>query len=153
MSKVFLNIPDNIEETILQCESEQFTTVYRAITHTGILTPRDFYPTFDDYFQKERILIAKTKGGMAEIVASQKDYTNKLDYYAVSLSTSKQSLKDKFWRRKKIIYPMIAVGHTDKDKGVSYLNGENHVSYYLFDYEDVKKNPFKDFKKDECVNE
>lgn len=153
MSKVFLNIPDDIEEIINEYDEEQFFYVYRAIRHRGPLVPKDFYPTFDDVYQKESIEAARNKGGMARIVAEQAELEMDPSYFAVSLSTSKNYVKYKFWRRKKEEYPIIAVGHTDKTKGKAHLDNDNHVSYYLFDYQDKKKNPYNDFEEDESIDE
>lgn len=153
MSKIFLNIPDNIEDIINCYEVEQFDCVYRAVRHKGKPVPKDFYPTFDDDEQKAEIEAALLKGGMANAVASQKDLEDKPSYYAVSLSISKEYLKDKFWRRKKTRYPSILCGHTDSAKGKAHMDDEVHVSYFLFNYEDVDCNPYNDFNEDECIDE
>lgn len=153
MSKIFLNIPDNIEEIINGYEYEQFDCVFRAVRHKGNPIPKDFYPTFDDDEQKAEIESALAKGGMAYAVASQKELENDPSYYSVSLTISKDAIKNKFWRRKKTRYPSIVSGHTNPHKGKAHMDDDIHISYFLFDYKDVNKNPYNDFKEDESINE
>lgn len=153
MSRIFLNVPDRIEDIINGYEYEQFDCVYRAIRHSGDPIPKDFYPTFDDDEQKAEIEAAMSKGDMAFVIARQKELENNPSYYSVSLAISKDSLKDKFWRRKKTRYPSIVVGHTDPHKGKAHMEDDAHVSYFIFDYKDVDKNPYNDFKEDESVDE
>ena len=146
MSKIFLNIPDDIEEIIKSFEPESFNKVFRMISHTGPFKPTDFYPTFADSKQKERVEKARLKGGPANVVVSMKT-----SEYGVSLSINKALLKHKF-KSHRDEYPVIASGKTDSNKGVAHLDKEEHVSYYLFNYLDETMNPYTDFEKEECVH-
>ena len=150
MSKIFLNIPDSVEEAISELDVEEFFAVYRAIRHTGDFVPEDFYPSFDDPYQKEKIQLTSLKGGMADIVTSHRSKTN---FYSMSLFIDKRTVKDIFWRRHRRDFPVIAIGHTDSAKGIAHLDDASHVSYYLFDYKDENLNPYRDFKEDERADE
>ena len=147
MSRIFLNIPDNIENIINDYEEEQFFHVYHAITHLGDPFPIDFYPTFADEQQMKRIRSALNKGGMARVVVQQANNEMSPKYYGVSLFISKEALANRFWRRNKDRYPGVVVGNTDLNKGKAHLDDDSHVSYYLFNYEDESKNPYKDFSE------
>lgn len=150
MSKIFLNIPESIEDKIMELEVEEFSSVYRAIRHLGEFRPEDFYPYFDDPYKKSNNESMSSKGGMANIIASQ---GGDIGMYSLSLFVNKKAIKDVFWRRHKRDFPVIAIGHTDSNKGLAHLDNDSHVSYYLFDYKNEQKNPYKDFIKDECIDE
>ena len=148
MSKVFLNIPEEFEKIISCYEQESFDCVYRAIRHKGDLIPEDFYPTFADEKQRESSRNFAKKGGMTRTIIEQYEKKNEIGDYAVSLFTDRECIEKMFQRRNKDRFPVIAVGHTDIDKGKAHLDGNEHVSYFLFDYQNEEKNPYKDFKED-----
>lgn len=148
MSKIFLNIPDDFENIITSYVPERFNNVYRLITHKGTLLPIDFYPTFVDTAQLERIEKAKTKGGPASVVASQ--VNNGIQDYSVSLIPDIIVARKALKKRSKV-FSAIACGYTDDSKGVAHQDNSSHISYYLYDY--IVLNPYEDFSEEECIQD
>lgn len=147
MSKVFQGVPTNITDRINELPEREFAVVYRAIRHTGDLVQEDFYPTFADKAQLERINSQKAKGGMARIVAEQTQ-TDDLEFYALSLFDDLSETRRIFWRREdtKRHFPQIAKGLTTLEKGVAAkLKEGNHIAYFLYDYTSIDGNPVTDF--------
>lgn len=151
MSKSFKNVPDEIAEEISKKVHESFAAVYRAIGHVGALEPEDFYPTFADEKNKRLAEKHRKKGGMANVIASQR--------IAVTIETSSVSLcptfeiaekrvKNLYWfsSEAKKNHPgiAVAVGATNEARGVSVQDNPSHISYYLYDYEE--NNPCVDFQ-------
>ena len=149
MSKIFLNIPKNFVDIINSYIPEQFDNVYRLITHEGPFLPTDFYPTFVDDLQLERIRRAKEKGGPANVVASQTS-ENDVTFYSVSLITDINFAK-RVKKRHPNTFPVIACGSTSELKGIANQDKSFHVSYYLYDY--INLNPYTDFCEEEYTDD
>ena len=140
MSKIFKNIPDFFVSQIQEEKHEDFYCVYRGIRHTHELTKEDFYPSaFDPYRQKT---ITLDKGPLYNFIARQP--ISDVQHYSVSLFLSLTALRKSL--RSRNTFPSVAKGVTKKEKGVSVLDHGEHISYYLYDYENEDMSPYTDFK-------
>lgn len=145
MSKIFKNVPQEIENDILNLSNDNITVAYRAVPNPNNLRPTDFYPTFIDDLIKRNIEETKQKGNMACVIASQSK-SNNVSRYSLSLLNNRDVAFNKFFRRQNKKYHGLAKGFCDNNKGVSHLDNDSHVSFYLYDYENCDKNPYNDFE-------
>lgn len=147
---MFLNIPEKFENQIVTVESGCFLGVCRGIRHLGDLSPKDFFPSFCDEEQKKAREMIRNKGEIGKAVFDFKEPSS-LSECSVSLSLDLNSFKQKFWSTPSTCaaFPEVAIGNTDKSKGVANKDGKHHISYFLFDYEN--DNPYVDFSVKEVV--
>lgn len=140
----YKDVPKEIEDIIDRLEpKEEFTYVVRLMRYNRDPIKDDFLPDFVDpesRFSREKM---SAKGGMAEKIAKQ---TKKPDIYCVSLHYVTTAVEfDNFYAIMERHTPYIALGKTDVNKGEAYSDGDNHVMYFLYDYD--CNSPCDDFKR------
>ncbi len=139
---VFKGVPEFATQEILGHDHQTFTKCFRAIRHSGSsLFKEDFLPTFADPAAVE----AAAKGRMANVVVNNSPNDKDITYWSLSLFDSVDSLNKRIRRNAylKTVFPAIAVGKTDDEKGVAWREKGHHIVYFLYDYE--TDNPCIDF--------
>lgn len=142
----YLNVPEEIANKIEKKVDSPQSETFRFLYHTGKPNQKDFIPTFKDERQKELRERRKQLGKMANVVVEQHSpIKNNISEYAVSLFSDLEKGKKILWKNdsSKKDYPAIAKGPTDSDKGYTVLDKNQHISYFLFDYDN--NSPYSDF--------
>ena len=122
--EVFKDIPKECRPDL--AINDEFQEVFRGTSNISVLDKTDFLPTFVEYRNQKKLW---------------KNQFNNSSYYSVSLFTSLDKLKEKTKMIKRI--KSYSKGFTTIKRGISILNSDSHIDYFLYDYDN--NNPYLDF--------